>query len=97
MGLMTDIRLIKLYFKVKPLLDQLEGVFKVKFSFNSIVQIVGIVGQIFNVVGGFVPSKYQGLIAGILAGVQGVTGAVAHFKNPDGTPATTPYVPGSGK
>lgn len=92
MGLLTDIKYVKLYFKVKPILDQLEGEMTMKFSTNMLTQILATAGQLFNAVGGVIPGKYQGLIAGILAGTQLIVASVSHYSNPDGTKVETPYV-----
>jgi hypothetical protein len=34
----------------------------------------------------------QGGLAVIVGAIQAVVAAIAHFKNPDGTPASEPYV-----
>lgn len=92
MGIGTELRLIKLYFKLKPLIDQVEKEMTMKFSTNMLMQILATVGQIFNQVGGFIPTKYQPVIAGILGGAQLIVGGLAHYSNPDATPVSTPFV-----
>lgn len=61
--------------------------------FNILVQGVASLGQVANIVSGFVPPKYQVLIATVLGAFQAVVAVISHNYNPDGTPATTPYVP----
>lgn len=63
-----------------------------KLSTNVIVQALGTVGQALNLASGMVPPKYQFWIAGALGIVQSISGILAHFSNPDGTPSTTAYV-----
>jgi hypothetical protein len=63
-----------------------------KFSLNAIVQGVAIAAQVFNAVSPLVPAEQRAKIAGIIAAAQAVTAAIAHFRNPDGTPAATPYI-----
>lgn len=62
-------------------------------TFTIIAQIVGIILQLGNALSGVVPPKYQFLVAGIIGVLQAVQGMLAHSYNPDGTPATQPYVP----
>lgn len=92
MGIGTQIKIARVYFKIKPLLDQLEKEITMKFSTNMLLQILGTCGQIFNQVGGMIPTKYQGLVAGILGGTQLIVGGLAHYSNPDATPVSTPFV-----
>lgn len=60
--------------------------------FNLVFQIVATLGQIFSVVSGMIPGKYQVLVATIIGALQAVVGVVAHNYNPDGTPATQKYI-----
>ena len=60
--------------------------------FNIIAQVVGTGLQLFNAYGAILPAKYQLLGATILGALQAVIAIVAHNYNPDGTPATVPYV-----
>jgi hypothetical protein len=64
-----------------------------KLRINAVVQVLGTALQVLNYSSGFVPPKWQWLTAGIFGIVQGVSGIASHYSNPDGTPATTPYVP----
>jgi hypothetical protein len=63
----------------------------VKFSWHMLAQGIAVAAQAFNAYGAFLPPKWQALAAGLLGGAQLIAGAVAHFRNPDGTPAATPY------
>lgn len=46
------------------------------------LHIVGLVGQVANFAFPFVPPKYQGLVAGVLAGLQGFAGEVQRRQVP---------------
>ncbi len=64
---------------------------RMKFSWNMAVQAVATLLQLFNAYGSILPPKYQALGAGILGGLQLIVAALAHYSNPDGTPAASPY------
>jgi hypothetical protein len=63
-----------------------------KFSLNVIVQGLATAAQVFNAVSPLIAIDQRAKIAGIIAAAQAVTAAIAHFRNPDGTPAATPYI-----
>ena len=92
MSLIGNIKYVKLYFKISPLLDQLKGEMSMKISTNMILQVIATGMQLVNQLGGIVPSKYQTLVLAVLSAAQGVIGAIAHFSNPDGTTANVAYV-----
>lgn len=60
---------------------------------NKMIQIIGVVGNIWVVNSTFLPPKAQAIGVAGLSAAQGVAGALAHYYNPDGTSAATPYVP----
>ena len=62
-----------------------------KISSNVIFQIVGTALQVLNYASGMIPAKYQWLVAGVVGILQGISGIVSHYSNPDGTPAALPY------
>ena len=94
MGWVSNIKYIKLYFRISPLLDDLKGELKMKLSVNVILQILATLMQIVNQMGGLVSPRYQTLVLGILSVAQAAIGVVAHFVNPDGTSAKVAYEPG---
>lgn len=59
--------------------------------FNILVQGVGTMGQLLNVVGVLVPPKYQLLATTIMGAIQAAIAVVSHNYNPDGTPVALPY------
>lgn len=64
-----------------------------KFRWNAVIQTIGTIGQAVNVISPMLPGDAQLSVAVTLAAVQGVTAMIAHFRNPNGTPATLPYIP----
>jgi len=66
---------------------------KLTLSVNTFIQVLALIVQYLNVAAGIVPQKYQPWIAGALVVMQGLVGILAHFANPDGTPAKVAYLP----
>lgn len=90
---MTPIAAWRLYRKLNPLWIQLERALSMKLSVNAIIQILAIIGQGAAVVSEVLPPQAQKWTVGTLAVVQALTGILAHFRNPDGTPAAVAYLP----
>ena len=61
-------------------------------AFTIVFQVIGVVLQLGNAMSGVVPKDYQFLTAGIIGILQAIQGILAHYYNPDGTPAAVPYV-----
>ena len=61
---------------------------------NAIVQTAGAATQILNLAigSGYLSPKGQAALAGAAAFVQGLVALLAHYSNPDGTPAAVAYV-----
>lgn len=75
-----------------------------KFSTNLIIQILGTVVGVGAQCAPILPAKaanYVTAVGGAAALgaqlVQAITGLIAHFRNPDGKPATEPYTPAPAK
>ena len=60
-----------------------------KFSWNVLLQILGVVFQAVNGLGKLVPPKAQAVMAVGVGTAQGVIGAIAHFYTPNGVPVST--------
>jgi hypothetical protein len=86
------IRELRIYWKLRPMLEQLKGLSKMKLSTSLVFQALAIVAHGINQISGLVPPKYQWLVAGAIGILQGINVIGAHFYNPDGTPATQAYV-----
>jgi hypothetical protein len=65
---------------------------KFKFSWNMIFQGVAMAAQLMNQVGGILPAEWKEGAVLVIGAAQAVVAAIAHFRNPDGTPAALPYV-----
>ncbi|MGC8792946.1 MAG: hypothetical protein ACP5U2_06110 [Bryobacteraceae bacterium] len=63
-----------------------------KVSVNTILQILALAGQALNFTQDLVPAKGKIWVSVALSALQGAAGVLAHYSNPDGTPATEPYV-----
>jgi hypothetical protein len=63
-----------------------------RLSINVIIQALAMAGQALNAVLDFVPPGKKPVVAGMIGIVQAVVAFMAHFSNPDGTAAGTPYV-----
>ncbi len=63
-----------------------------KFSVNVAVQMLALVAQGLNASMGLLPGKGKFWAMVALSSVQGITAVMAHFVNPDGTPAQDPYL-----
>ena len=66
-----------------------------KFSWNVLLQILGVVFQAVNGLGKLVPPKAQAVMAVGVGTAQGVIGAIAHFYTPNGTPVSSLAAPGT--
>jgi hypothetical protein len=69
-------------------------------KFTIVFQIIGMLIQGYNVYGGLIPPKYQGVVAAAVGLLQAIQGVAAHSFNVDGTPQTmafkvAPPLPGS--
>jgi hypothetical protein len=62
-----------------------------KLKWNVAAQVLGTIMQFLNANGSMVPAKYQVEVALAVGIVQALSAFVAHFSNPDGTPAEAPY------
>ena len=58
---------------------------------NLLFQLFATILQYQNQVTSFVPEGWRPVVAGLLGILQGIIAIWAHFRNPNGTPATEPY------
>lgn len=63
-----------------------------KFSVNVAIQMLALVGQGLNATMELLPGRGRFWAMVGLSAVQGVAAVLAHFANPDGTPAQAPYI-----
>lgn len=69
-----------------------KDIFPMKLSVNAILQALMLALQMLNQAQDMLPpkGKFWAMIA--ISALQGVVAVLSHFSNPDGTPASTPYV-----
>ncbi len=63
-----------------------------KFSVNVVIQMLALAAQGINATQDLLPGKGKFWAMVALSAVQGLTAVLAHFANPDGTPAQAPYI-----
>ncbi len=63
----------------------------VKFKVNAVIQSLAVVAHILNASVDVLPPRGRLWVMAALSVVQGAVGALAHFSNPDGTPAEAPF------
>ncbi len=88
------VREIRVYFALRVQLRQLSRdweALNMNFTINSTLQMLATIGQVCNQVAPFVPENKRVWIAASLAILQGISAALAHFSNPDGSSARLPY------
>jgi hypothetical protein len=85
------IRELRLWWRLRPLVNELKEMTKMKFSVNVAIQMLALVAQGLNASIDLLPGrgKFWAMVG--LSAVQGVAAVLAHFANPDGTPAQAPY------
>jgi len=85
------IRELRLWWRLRPLLKQFQELTKMKCSLNVAIQMLALVAQGLNASMDLLPGrgKFWAMVG--LSAVQGVAAVLAHFANPDGTPAQAPY------
>jgi hypothetical protein len=86
------IRELRIWWRLRPLINQFQELTKMKFSLNVAIQMLALVAQGLNASVDLLPGrgKFWAMVG--LSAVQGVAGVLAHFVNPDGTPAEAPYI-----
>jgi hypothetical protein len=90
------ISLIRIWWRSRPYLKQLEELSRMKLSINVAIQALGTVAQLVNQTSDLLPPKPRFWATVALSAIQGLTAVLAHFANPDGTPARTAWVPPQG-
>ena len=62
-----------------------------KLSWNLAIQGLSTAAQGLNAVGSLLPPKYQIMATMTITLIQAISAFLAHFANPDGTPAAAAY------
>ncbi|HWR52109.1 MAG TPA: hypothetical protein VN428_13445 [Bryobacteraceae bacterium] len=85
------IRELKLYWRLRPILNQFKELSKMKFTVNVAVQMLALAAQGINQAQDLLPPRGRFWAMVALSAIQGTTAVIAHFANPDGTPAILAY------
>ena len=88
------ILVIRLWWALRPILNQLKELSTMKFSVNVVFQMLALVAQGLMQMQELLPPRGKFWAVVVLSGVQGVVGVLAHFRNPDGTPAEAAWIAG---
>jgi hypothetical protein len=86
------IRELRIWWRLRPLMEEFQELSKMKFSVNVAIQMLALVAQAINATQDLLPERGRFWAMVVLSAVQGVTAVLAHFANPDGTPAAAPYI-----
>lgn len=86
------IRELRLWWRLRPYIRRMEELSKMKFSVNVAIQALAITAQAINATMDLLPPRGRFWAMVVLSAIQGLTAVLAHFVNPDGTPAQAPYI-----
>ena len=86
------LRELRIWLRLRPIMNRFQELTKMKFSVNVLVQMLALAAQGLNATVELLPGrgKFWAMVG--LSAVQGVTAVLAHFANPDGTPAQVAYL-----
>ncbi len=85
------LRELRIWLRLRPVMSKFQELTKMKFSVNVLIQMLALAAQGLNATVELLPGrgKFWAMVG--LSAVQGVTAVLAHFANPDGTPAQVAY------
>jgi hypothetical protein len=86
------LRELRIWLRLRPITNRFQELTKMKFSVNVLIQMLALAAQGLNATVELLPGrgKFWAMVG--LSAVQGVTAVLAHFANPDGTPAQVAYL-----
>jgi hypothetical protein len=87
-SIITQLRILA---RLQPVIKQLETLAHMKLSWNLAIQGLSTAAQGLNAVGSLLPPKYQIMATMTITLIQAISAFLAHFANPDGTPAAAAY------
>lgn len=85
------IRELRMYMRLRPYWSRFQELTKMRFSVNVAIQMIALAAQGINASIDLLPGKGKFWAMVGLSVAQGAAGVLAHFANPDGTPAQAPY------
>jgi len=86
------IRELRILWRLRPIIQRFKELSKMKFSVNVAIQMLALAAQGLNATMDLLPPRGRFWAMVGLSAVQGVAAVLAHFANPDGTPAEAPYI-----
>lgn len=84
---------LRLGWRLRPFLKRLEAMQPMKLSVNTIIQLAALVAQAAAQASDVLPGRGKLWASVTVTAAQAVVAVLAHFRNPDGSPATLPYRP----
>jgi len=86
------LRELRIWLRLRPMMKKFQELTRMKFSVNVAIQMLALAAQGLNATVELLPGrgKFWAMVG--LSAVQGVTAVLAHFANPDGTPAQVAYL-----
>ncbi len=87
------IRELRIYLKLRPYIKKLKEQSHMKFSWNLVLQVIATGVQAANALTPMLPEKQRGTLALVVGVLQSISALIAHYSNPDGTPAAVAYLP----
>jgi hypothetical protein len=87
MNIITKLRFLNLTLSYWGKLEKVP----MKVSVNGVSQLLALIAQYGVQASDYLPTKGKFWTAVAITAIQGVLAVLAHFKNPDGTPSSTPY------
>ncbi len=86
------LRELRIWLRLRPIMNRFQELTKMTFSINVLIQMLALAAQGLNATVELLPGrgKFWAMVG--LSAVQGVTAVLAHFANPDGTPAQVAYL-----
>jgi hypothetical protein len=82
---------LRLYLKLRPDLNRIKELSRMKLSVNVVGQMLLTILHMGNLALGFVPAADKFYVTAALGFLQIVISVLAHYRNPDGSPASQPY------
>jgi len=85
------IKELRIYWRLRPYINQLKELCKMRLRTNIVIQILMTLMQAYNQISDLLPAKWKDTAALVMGIIQSVVALLAHYSNPDGTPAASAY------
>lgn len=84
---------LRLGWRLRKFESRFREVSQMKLSVNMLIQMLALVAQAAAQASDVLPGKGKLWAGVVVAAAQGAVAVLAHFRNPDGSPANQPYQP----